>query len=90
MCVQAKSPWESIILGHSVTAGAAAAPRLLAARVQALPAAVRLVPQPRGAFSDLALVPLTDTALEPHEVNLLDVCYPSHPLGTYKCPGLQP
>ena len=81
---QREAEQESGVLGHCVTAGAAAAPRLLAARVRALPAAVHLVPQPRGAFSDLAPVPLASTALKPHEVSLPG-CLPNRHISTRSC-----
>lgn len=45
-------------LGCGAGAGVATGPRLLQARLPAPPGELHLVPQPRGAFSDLVVVPV--------------------------------
>ena len=67
------------VMGHSVAAGATHAPRLLLARMRALPSDVRLVPEPRGAFSNLVLAPLSTWVLKPHEVRFDQ---------EHSCPGM--
>ena len=57
--------------GILVSCGAQQAPRLLAARLRPALRDVHLVPQPRGAFSDLAAATLAEQRLAPEEVRLL-------------------
>ena len=56
------------VLGHSATAGATSAPRLVASKLQSLPHDMHLVPKPRGAFSNLILASLAAAILKPNEV----------------------
>ncbi len=57
--------------GSLVYCGAVQAPRLLAARLRPALRNVHLIPQPRGAFSDLAAAPVGEHAMGPDQVMLL-------------------
>ena len=56
--------------GAAVSSGTVQASRLLSARLRLALTDAHLVPRPRGAFSDLAAVPLDGRALTPSEVGL--------------------